>query len=83
MIWHKGESNTWWVGMMGRENSEKYVFTVRRKRKYVNIGYLLYMWDVQLYTSEHIGRGRKMGGIGNSGESNGEYVGMLEMKSGG
>ena len=68
-------------GKDGKRKQWEVIFTVGRKRKYVNIAYLLYMWCAELYTSEHIGTGRKMEGIGDGGESNEEHVGMLEIKS--
>ena len=49
--------------------------TVRRKRKYVNIGYLLYMKDVKLCTSQDISTGRRVEVIGDSGGSNGNMWG--------
>ena len=65
----------------GRRKQREVMFTVKRKKKDVNNGCLLYMWCAELYTSEHIGTGKKMEGIGDGGESNEEHVGMLEIKS--
>ena len=66
---------------MEKKTVRGYVYSLTKK-DYVNIGCLFYMCCVKVYTSQDISAGRKMGGIGDGGESNGEYVGILAMKSG-
>ena len=70
MISGKGEKRKQW----------EVTFTVKRKRKYVNIGCVHYMWCAELRTSQDISTGRQEEVIGDSGESNGEYVRILEWR---